>query len=228
MVIKLNDYRFDPATIQIKDQIEEIGGRNRRRITLSGIIADKPTVEEVEQVLDAIYYAASHTTYDNELSLREGRRLWVRCCAGTRRVGMEIGFGAFELLLESRDLTEESIAIEQQIWAIASSGATFALSTIGSAPALPTIVLTAAASLVAPSFSDGERRIVFPGTVSPGATLCLDASQGKVILNTTDVTPYVVGKFPRIVSPETVWTYSDESSTNPVGEAVISYHHRWW
>ena len=78
MAITLGPVTFDDAHTTAKEKLEEVGGRNERRVTVSGAIVGQNTVAAIEAQLDAILDAASVEDFSAELSLRSGRRLFVR------------------------------------------------------------------------------------------------------------------------------------------------------
>ncbi len=228
MPITLNGHVFDPALTKAHEYITESAGGRSRTVKVSGVIADRDTVEELETALDAVYHSASRNAYDNELSLREGRRLWVRCIGAERRIGMDTRIGMFELILEALDLTEESVSLAQHSWTIEQHLATRLLATSGTAPALPVIALTAIEPLVAPRLSDGVRTLAYSGTIPAGNTLRIDANRARAFLNDEDITPYIEGDFPKIDPPTTSLVFDTDPQNMPVAQGIVEYRHRWW
>lgn len=224
----LNGYAFDPVQSHVRDRIEEIAGTERRRVEISGLITGKASLEDIEAELDAVFHAASEGDWSAELSLRPGRRLWVRREACVRRVSPETLTGAFDLTLEARHPDEESLSLQTFDWTITESGATCAFATAGTAPARPLIALTALGMLIQPSFSDGARLIIYDGVVPEGSTLSFDGLLGRVSLDGEDVTPYVTGEFPRVPPEGAVFSYEDDASSSHSATAVVSYRDRWW
>ncbi|MBZ0123733.1 MAG: hypothetical protein K8F31_07580, partial [Roseovarius sp.] len=108
-MITLGNVTLDPATVDVRERLEEVGGSDERRIYLAGLLAGLSTVDEIEAALDAILNAASVDDYGASLSLRAGRRFWVRREQFQRRVSSATLTGAFELELRARDPFEESL-----------------------------------------------------------------------------------------------------------------------
>jgi hypothetical protein len=228
MAVTLGSVTFDEANTTVREKLEEVGGRNERRITLSGLVLGESGVTAIEARLDAILDAASLEDYSGVLSLRAGRRLLVRRDAFKREVRPEELAGAFTLELAARDPFEESVAETLVSWSIAASGATKSVASSGTAGARPVIALTAAGVLIDPAVSDGVRTMSVSGTVSSGKVLTIDAAAGKVTIGSTDVTPYTAGQFPRIASEGTTLTYTDAAGSSHTASATIRFRGRWW
>ena len=228
MAITLGPVTFDDAHTTIREKLEEVGGRNERRITISGAIVGQNTVAAIEAQIDAILDAASVEDFSAELSLRPGRRLFVRRNEFSREVQGEALVGAFKLELEAKNAFEESTSITTVNWTVTASGQTQAASSSGTVYAKPKISLVATGTIVDPSFSDGSRTISFSGTVQDGETLVLDADAATATLEGSDVTPYTSGSFPRI-SPEGVTlTYVDDAASSHTAQITVTYRDRWW
>jgi hypothetical protein len=223
MTIVLGALTLDEATTAAREQYEEVGGRGGRSVVLTGLVTG-----EVEARLDEVLAAASEIDYSCALSLRPGRRLWVRRVGFSRETLRDRGLGSFELKLETRDEYEESIAEHAQPWTIAASGAAFALQPAGNAAALPIVSLTADATLVNPSLSDGERNIAYSGSVAAGHTLVFDSAAERVLLDGADVLPYTTGAFPRLAPGAATLTYTDDPASAHRATATVSYRDRWW
>ncbi len=228
MPITLGSLVFDEANTTFREKLEEVGGRNERHITLSGLILGESSVAALEARLDAMLDAASLEDYSGVLSLRTGRRLFVRRDSFKRELRPEELVGAFTLELAARDPSEEAAAETLINWNIAASGATTNVSSGGTADARPIIALTATGTLIDPALSDGVHTMSFSGTVSIGAVLTLDAAAGKVLLGATDVTPYTTGQFPRITPEGTTLTYTDAVASSHAATAAIRFRDRWW
>lgn len=228
MAITLGAVTFDPRATHVREQLEEVGGRDERRIILSGIVSGLSTRAEIATRLDAIVQAASADDWSAALCLRPGRRLWVRRDAYTREVDASGRTGSFELKLGARDPFEESIDAVTVAWEVAGDGATCALDTEGNASARPVVTLTAVTDLVCPALDDGERRIVYDGIVRAGSVLVFDAAEGRALLDDGDVTPYAFGAFPRVSPGGTTLVYRGDPSAPHEAVATIAYRHRWW
>lgn len=228
MAMTLGEVRFDPRATHVREQLEEVGGRDERRIILSGVVSGLSTRAEIEARLDAIVQAASADDWSAALQLRPGRRLRVRRDAYTREIDASGRTGSFELKLGARDPFEESTDAVTIAWAIDGDGATCALDTDGNASARPVVTLTAVTDLVSPGLDDGERRIVYDGIVHAGSVLVFDAVEGRALLDDADVTPYAFGAFPLVSPGGTTLAYRGDPSAPLEAAATIAYRHRWW
>lgn len=227
MAIVLGAYTFDAAHTAVKERLEEVGGRNERRIEISGLIAGKNAVSAIEAELDAILDAASPDVTVS-LSLRAGRQLAVRRSAFTRGIRADALLGSFTLELAAEDPFEESQTLNTVSWSITASGATKAVSSSGSMFSKPVISLLAIGAVINPAFSDGVRTIRYEGSIADGQQIVFDATRSVVLLDDVDVTPYTVGLFP-IIEPEgTVLTYTDDAASSHTASVSISYRDRWW
>jgi hypothetical protein len=223
MSILLGPVALDETAVAVREQYEEVGGRETRTVLLEGVVSG-----DVDARLDALLAAASEAEYACTLSLRPGRRLWVRRLGFTREVLRERATGAFTLKLESRDPCEESDQERLDTWPIAASGATRLLCPGGNAPALPALLLVAAGTLVRPQVGDGARAIGYDGAVGPGDVLVFDSVHDRAFLNGEDVTPCTRGEFPRLHPQGTTLTYLDAPDSAHNATATISYRERWW
>lgn len=228
MPIMLGSVSFDDLNTTVREKLDEVGGRNERRVTVSGLVLGENTPGAIENRLDAILDAASLEDYSGVLSLRTGRRLMVRRDAFKRELRPDELVGAFTLELSARDPFEESIAETSLSWTIAASGATLGATALGTMDARPIISLTAIGTLVNPVLSDGMRTMAFSGTVSSGQALVFDASAGRVTLASVDVTPYTTGEFPRIAPEGTTLVYTDHPTSSHTATASVRFRSRWW
>ena len=228
MAITLGGITFDEAHTTVEDRIEEVGGRDERVILVSGLIVGASTAEEITARLDAIVRAASEHDYSVALSVREGRRIWVRRNAFKREVASSPLAGSFVLELCAKDALEEAVEEQTAAWSISASGATKAVTSAGTAFATAQLTLVAEGPVVQPSYGDGARTILYDGIVGDGETLVFDGKSGKVLLNGEDVTPYSTGEFPRLEPGETTLIYEDAASSSHTAEATIAYRDRWW
>lgn len=228
MAMTLGSVTFDETHTAVHEKLEEVGGRNERQVTISGVIVDENTVADIESRLDAILDAASAEAFSAELGLRTGRRLFVRRDAFTREVRGDELTGAFTLELIARDPFEESSAVTTVNWTVSASGATQAATSAGNVYACPAITLVATGTIVNPSFGDGTRTLSFSGTVLDGETLVLDAGQNVATLEGADVMPYTSGEFPRVSPEGTTLTYVDDASSTHTATVTITYRDRWW
>jgi len=227
MAIQLNAIALDPRVTGVREQLEEVGGRRERRVTLSGIIEGIADPASVEAQLDAIVAAASQVDFDCALSLRPGRRLWVRRDQFVREVATRPVTGSYTLRLLARDPLEESVEEESAADNFSALPHGLPLEIGGNAPAPLRITLVADSELAAPSFSDGERTISYDGLVLEGHTMVVDAIEGRVWLEGEDVTPYMQGEFPRPAPGDATVTV-DALGDAPAGSLVVAWRNRWW
>lgn len=228
MGVTLESYAFDDTRTTVEERIEEVGGRDARVFVVRGLLEGFESVAAMESDLDAIAGAASKEDYSAALSMRAGRRYWVRRARFVRDVFRSQGVGSFELVLEARDPFEEAVDAAEVEWAIAVSGATRAVMTHGNADALLEITLAASGDVVRPSFGDGVRRIAYGGTVEDGRTLVIDGVAGKVRLDGEDVTAYCMGEFPVVAPGGTTLMYEDDALSSHTAAVVLRYRDRWW
>jgi len=228
VAITLGAVVFDEAHTTVREKLEEVGGRNERAITVSGAIVGLSTVAAIEAQLDAILDAASVEDFSVELSLRDGRRLFVRRNEFSREVQGEALVGAFTLELEAKDTFEESTSLTTVNWTVTASGQTQAAASTGTASAKPKFSLVATGTIIDPAFSDGTRTISYSGTVQNTETLVFDVATATATLEGVDVTPYTSGLFPKI-SPEAVTlTYTDDAASSHTAQVTVTYYDRWW
>ncbi|MEK7794075.1 MAG: hypothetical protein AAB353_06080 [Candidatus Hydrogenedentota bacterium] len=227
MAVTLEGVTFGELTT-IKEKYEEVGGRDERLVIVSGAIAGKSSVTQIEAALDAILDAASEADYSAELSLRPGRRLYVRRRKFQREISLGPLVGSFVLELEASDPFEVSSAETVVNWTIAASGATKAATSAGNVEARPVIAVTAVGSLVNPMISDGVNSILYEGVVENAKTLVIDSENTAVTLDGEDVTPYTQGEFPVIAPEGTTLTYTDGASSSHTANATITFRDRWW
>ena len=228
MAVTLGDVSFDPATTTVRETHEEVGGRRERVIEISGVVVAGNSESAIHAALDAILAAASTADYSAALSLRPGRRMFVRRAAFARSVSPDTLTGSFVLKLSARDAFEESTAIHSTAWPVTVSGATLALTTSGNTIAHLSIRLTATGSIVDPSFADGTRMIAYAGTLAAGDVLVFDGELGTALLNGDDVLPYVTGTFPELGPDGAVLTYQDAAPSSHHANVTVEHRDRWW
>jgi len=228
MAIVLSSVTFDALHTSAREKHEEVGGRDGRRIEISGVIAGEQTIAGVEAKLDAILQAASAEDYSAVLSLRPGRRLWVRRVQFSRDVSPSTRVGSFVLVVEAKSPFEESIDAQTIEWAITTQEAELPVATEGNVCALPILTVVASGTVANPSFGDGTRSILFSGTVQDGETLVLDCGEGHATLEGQDVTAYTSGLFPRIAPGGTTLRWADSPDSSHHADVTISLRDRWW
>lgn len=228
MAITLGSLTFDEPHTTFEEQYEEVAGKDERVVIVKGLIAGGSTLAAVESKLDAVLDAASVGGFVAELSLRAGRRLFVRRDAFERRVLRERMCGAFTLTLRAQNPFEESTTETQTPWNFSVSGATLNVGSSGNVEANAAISLVATGTIVDPSFSDGVRTMAYSGSVADGETLVFDGVSRRVTLEGDDVTPYAAGEFPRIDPAGTTLTFTDDASSSHTASATVAFRDRWW
>ena len=227
MTIQPDSHALDPRSTGVREQLEEIGGRRERRVTLSGVIEAYSDRAAVEAQLDAILAAASQEDFNCALSLRPGRRLWVRRDQFVREVAAWPVTGSYSLRLLARDPFEESIEEASTADGFSALPHGIAVDIGGNAPAPLRITLVAGSELAEPSFSDGERTIAYDGLVLEGHTMLIDGMEGRVWLEDEDITPYMQGLFPR-PKPGAAAVTVDALGDAPAGTMTVAWRNRWW
>ena len=228
MAITLGAVVFDEAYTTATETYAEVGGRDARKVVLSGLILGEQSFDAIEARLDAILDAASAEDYGVALSLRAGRRLWVRRESFERAVRPDQLAGSFTLTLEAKDPFETAVSDTSVPWAVTASGATLLLTSRGNTFALPVITVIATGALINPSFSDGVRAIRYAGTIAAGAVLVFDGRESVVRLDGADVTPYSTGSFPEIAPEGATFTYTDDAASSHGASVTVAYRDRWW
>jgi len=226
--ITLEGITFDERHTTVKDRYEELGGRQVRCVTVSGLIVGASDVAAIEAALDAILDAASVDDFSAALSVRAGRQLWVQRNAFTREIAAEKLVGSFELELDTRAPYEESISGTTVVWNIAASGDQIVIASGGNAPTDAVVTLTAVGDIINPTFSDGQRTITYSGIVSDGQVLKFDGANRQVLLDNADVTPYTDGLFPQLIPEGSTLTYSDDATSSHSANVTVAYNSRWW
>ena len=228
MAVTLGSVTFDEAHTTVREELDEVGGRNERAVTISGMIVGQNTVAAIETEIDAILDVASVEDFSAELNLRTGRRLFVRRKSFKREVQGAALVGAFTIELEAQDPFEDSTVLTTVNWTVTASGQTQAASSAGTVYATPRIALVASGTIVDPALSDGTRTLSFSGTVQDGEALVLEASDSTATLEGVDVLPYTSGRFPRISPEGTTLTYTDNAASTHTAQVTITYRDRWW
>ena len=228
MAIMLGGLVFDEAHTTVEERIGEVGGRDERKIVLSGLLTGRTNPADIESALDAIVESASPDHYAAELSIRPGRCLFVRREGFSRRIDRRARVGAFTLDLTARPAFEESVSETVALWILALAGDTLTLSTEGNLSAPLHLTLAVAGEVRNPSFRDGARPMVYMGGVADGSTLVRDGPNARVWLDGLDVTPYTAGTFPLLSPGGTHLHYADDSTDNPNVTVTVAYRDRWW
>jgi hypothetical protein len=162
------------------------------------------------------------------LSIRDGRRLWVRRAAFRREVQRDKLVGGFALKLEARSPFEEAMDAVELAWAIDESPTSRAFATAGSVAAAPVFTVAAGGDLVRPAFTDGARTIQYDGVVAAGSVIVVDCANARLTIDGADATPYGLGDYPRIDPEETVLTYTDDPASSHSAAVQVVYRDRWW
>ena len=228
MGVTLGGLSLDTMLTSVKEEHEEVGGRDSRKVELCGVVIGETSVDAIEAQLDAILDASSCEDYGAELLVRDGRRLWARRNSFKREVQQESLVGAFTLVLEARNPYEESVSETEATWEISGSPSSMSFTAGGTMDSLPIISLTALGAIVTPVFSDGERSISYEGIVPSGSTLVVDCASETLLLDGADVSAYGEGAYPRIDPAGTTLNYSDDALSSHLGTADVAYRDRWW
>ncbi|MBX7259073.1 MAG: phage tail family protein [Candidatus Hydrogenedentes bacterium] len=228
MVATLGSFTFDPAHTSVQERHNEVGGRRERTIEISGVIVGASTVDAIEARLDALLDAASAEDYSAALSLRPGRRLWVRRESFTRQVESSARVGSFTLMLKAKSPFEEAVELSVYPWNVTDSGDVLHLASAGNVFAMPSIRLAPLGNLINPAVSDGTRTIEYAGTVRDGSVLIFDGANGRVTLDENDVSPYTAGEFPRLEPEGATLTFSDDVTSAHAAFGSVEFRSRWW
>ncbi len=228
MAITLGEVTFDEAHTTVKEEIAEVGGRDERIITVSGLVLDQRSPGALDAALDDIAAACSTVDYTAFLSVRAGRRFRVRRNEFKREVDRNALVGAFTLVVAAGDPREESVDETRVDWEPEASGAAREFMTQGNTDTGVTLTLTAAGDVATPAFSDGTRTITYDGIVPDAGELVIDGEARTATLNGEDVTPYTAGLFPRIAPGGTTLIYTANPSGGQAARIAVAYRDRWW
>jgi hypothetical protein len=226
MPILLGSRIFADDVVQVRDKIEEVGGRDERIIELAGVLSVRSGAADLEAELDRVAAAASDEDYGTPLVLRPNRRLWVRRDAFTRERGLDGRTASFRLKLAARDPCEESTALDSVHSQATASGAQFSIAYDGSAPTPLTIHVTAHGPADYPSLEADGRRITYEGRLEDGAVLVFDGAERRAQLDGSDVTAHTTGLFPSLPPGGAALRYFYESDWH-MGDIEASFRKRW-
>lgn len=228
MPITLGSYTFDERLTSVTEKLEEVGGRDERRITIKGMIVGKETTQEIHDELDLILAAASAQDYSTELAIRSSRRLMVRRDGFVRDVRGESLTGGFTLELNALYPYEESDSETQLVWPVFLSGDTLPVAPGGNAVTDMKFTLTPSLDMVNPYFTDGLNKFLYNGTVTGGSTLVIDGVNRTVSLNGDDALAYTVGTFPRLDPAGTTLLFGCNAGFGQSGTVLIDFRARWF
>lgn len=228
MAVTLGSIIFDDSHTTVEERLEEVGGRDERRVTISGFILNKSDVLTIEAELDGILDAASAQDYSAVLSLRTGRRLFVRRDRFERSVEGERLTGSFSLVLLAKDPVEESMTETSVDWNVSTSGDTQGVTPGGNIATRPKLTLACTGTVTNPAISDGVRTMTYSGIVGDGETLIFDGPNRIATLEGVDVTPYTSGDFPQASPEGTTLTYTYSDAAAHSGVVTIAFRDRWW
>jgi len=226
MAVELNGYLFPEGRVTVEERLEEVGGQDGRAVVLRGLTAPGATVEAVEVALDAVLAASSEEGLV-ALSLRAGRRLWVRRTGFTREPSRGGRVGSYLLTLEAEVPWEESVEETSRYWAVTALEDAIPADTAGNTWTLPRVTLTALGALESPGITDGMRTIACGGTVSAGETVVFDGPAGVVTRDGVDVTAYATGDFPRVAPGGGTLAYTAAGGIHQAS-AEAAWRDRWW
>ena len=227
MTIRIGALALDERHTVVREAYEQVGGRNTRLITITGMIrgvADRATLEAaLDDVMKVV--SADSPVY---LSLRSGRRLLARREGFSREVNGTQRTGAYTIELRAEEAWEEAEIATTVGWSIDAPGATLSLENGGTLPTFPVVTLDTLGTVVAPALSDGVRTLAYGGEIEGGATLIVDGVAGQVWLDDLDITPYTTGDFPVLAPGETVLTYTDGLGSSHLLDGEVTFRDRWW
>ena len=223
--LTLGGLQLDPRHTSVREEYEEVGGRDARTIRIEGLLQDADA-DALEAALGGVMAAASGLG-TVPLILRPGRVLQVRRLA-FRRERPRRGHTAFHLDLEAPDPYEYAGAETETPWAIAASGDVIGLTPAGNVWAPVRVALFANGDLVTPAIGDGTRTATYTETVAAGSLLTFDGATGRVTLDDEDVTPYVTGDLPRIGPGPSTLTYAGDAASSHDATGSVVYRDRWW
>lgn len=228
MAITFGGITLDELHTGVTETLEEVGGRNERRITIKGFVLGEESVSEIQDRLDEILNAASTADFSASLVLRSGRQLMVRRKSFQRDVRSDALTGSFTLELEAREPFEEAIAAILENWTVTASGDTHGVMPGGNRPTPVKISLIATGMIVNPVFSNGTEAIEYMGIVDFGETLVFDGFNHEVMLNGSSVLAYTTGVFPNLDPDGTTLTYTDDVTSGHTAGVTMEYKARWW
>jgi hypothetical protein len=221
----IGDVTLPETMVTVREEYEEVGGRDARRLRVSGLLP-ATTLSQLQQQMEQLVQRSFETQL--AVVLRPGRVLWARRARLFHEPCIAAGLSGFTLVLEVPDIFEYSEAEHAETWTVSAAPVSRSFATVGNASALPVCFAQSAAEWTEPSWSDGTRTLTYTGTVPAGTVLRLDASARRVTLDGDDVTPYVTGEFPEIMTPSGVLTFTcAEALTEPV-LMEVRYRHRWY
>ncbi len=227
MTIRIGTLALDEGHTVVREAYEQVGGRNTRLITITGMIRGVADRATLEAALDEVMKAAS-ADGPVYLSVRSGRRLLVRREGFTRELNGAQRTGAYTVVLRAEEAWEEAETATTVGWSIDTSGATVTLENRGTLSTSPVLTLDTLGAVVAPELSDGVRTLTYAGEIDGGATLIVDGTAGQVWLDDLDITAYTTGDFPVLAPGETVLTYNDGLGSSHLLDGEVTFRDRWW
>ncbi len=227
MAITLGTLSLDERYVAVKERFEEVGGRDERRVELTGLVSDVSTVAGIEARLEEILREASTNRSWTTFSVRAGRRLWVRRLSYEREVQRGRKTGVFKLVLEVRDFFEESDTETVVTWeAFSGSTREFASSGTGATPI--SAVIVPEVDVTSWALSDGTNTLSAQGVFAAGVAIRVDGVARKVWVGEREITGYVEGTFPEVRPEGTTLTYTDSDEGAHAAAITVSYRDRWW
>jgi len=227
MGITLGGYAFGDTVTAVRESLKERGGRDARVVLIKGLLEGFPSVAALEAELDALVAAASDAE-EVALTLRPGRRLWVKRTGFVREVYRAALTAAFELSLEASDAVEEAEEESVVAGVYTDTQPSLSVPTLGNTPARPRITLVPSAAVTRPSVGVGDSVLTYEGIVAAGQSLVVDAAAGAVWLDGVDVTPYTIGIPPLLAPGNNAIAYQDETTPTPDIAVTLHFRNRWW
>lgn len=224
-MITLGDLEFDPATTAVVEKHEEAGGRDARKIRLTGLLENVADPEALAGALDDVIAAASAESGLLPLVLRAGRVIMVRRTAFTCEVTRPGAAARFVLDLEAPDPFEYAQVASGGSWLVGPAK-NVSLTSGGNVYSPLIITLSPDDTVDNPTFFDGVRTIVYPNDVHSDQTLTVDGVAQKVSVNGEDVTPHTIGVFPRVSRGMNTLTFTGDNFFTAT--MTVSWRDRWW
>ena len=228
MSISVGGYVFNTRTTVVREQYEQVGGKQTRAIRVTGLLRGAADEAGLIAALDGVTLAVSADA-PVAVSLRPGRRMLARregfvrevngahaygtVCAGPARRNGVGGVGdAARGAVDHRAVGRRPLDVVNQ----------------GNANAAPVIALTAEDVLITPAVSDGVRTLTYGGNVDSGSTLVFDGEAREARLDGALVTGYTSGEFPLLAPGETTLTYTDDPGSSHLVTGSVTHRDRWW
>jgi len=225
-MIQIAEHLFSPAEIGVIDRVEHDATGSVRRVTCCGLTRPAWLAASPASRLDALAATLLAAPDPVPLSLRPGRRLWVR----PRRVVRELRLegAAFRLEFDAVDPREEDITPSGMDWPVSAWGETTVVDVPGTASAPFSFRLTARGAVGAPSLGDGVRTIHWMGAMEAGDVLELDGNARTARLNGAPADTLLAGDWPLAGPGHTSLRFEDDLDGDHLADIHVTWRNRWW